>query len=218
MNLAIICHGEFALEVLELAERINKAEQRWEDIFFVEKEHSDIDNVLYEDEFLTEQTDRYECVVAIGEVELRKEIYTKYRKNGFRFVTLIDSQANVSVSADIGDGCLIFPHVYVAHHVKLGCNTIIHANAIVENDCVIGSHSFISLGAFVGAGTEIGRASFVGPNATLRDKIRIGDGVIIGMGSVVTRSVGGYKVVFGNPAGIARENTELRIGLHGNRK
>lgn len=218
MNLAIICYGEFALEVFELAKRINEVKRSWKDICFVEKDYADAGKVLDEDEFLAGKTDQYECVIAIGEVELRKKIYEKYSEAGFRFTTLIDPQASVSVSAHIGEGCLIFPHVYLAHHARLGCNTILHANAIVENDCVIGNHGFVSSGAFIGAGTDIGSVSFIGPNATLRDKIKIGGHSIIGMGSVVTHSFEEYKVVFGNPARIARDNKELRIGLHGKRK
>lgn len=216
MNLAIIGFGEFGIEVLEMAERINTNKHCWEKIFFVEIDSIQDDMVMEEELFFHNCIpDEYECTIAVGEVYLREKIYKKYKQRGYRFATLIDSMASVSRSAKVKEGCLIFPFVYVAHDCYVAENTILHAHSIIENDCIIGQHCFISLGAFVGACTEIGEVVFVGPNTTVRDKIKIGHYTIIGMGSVVTHNIGSKVVWVGNPAKFIRENKDFKIGLVG---
>lgn len=219
MNLAIICYGEFALEVYEVAQRINKQQQRWDNIFFIERDYVEDDRVINEEHFFQKYSSyEVECVIAIGEVDDRRRIYECYKAKGYRFASLIDPLACISSTIVVDEGVIIFPFVYVAHGAIINKNTILHAHSIVENDCVVGAHNFISLGAFIGAGTKIGNVSFIGPNATIRDKLEIGDFVIVGMGSVVTKAFSNNAVIYGNPANMIRNNENKTIGLKGNVK
>lgn len=216
MVLAIICFGEFAREVYDVAQRINYVQQKWDSIIFVEKNYDGDERVVNESTFFeTYNNEDVECVVAIGEVSIREKIYNLYKSKGYKFINLIDPLSSVSPSAVVNGGAIIFPFVYVAHDAYIGENTILHAHSIIENDCVVGCHSFISLGAFVGAGTKVGNVTFVGPNATIRDKIEIGSYSIIGMGSVVLATVDDEVVMVGNPARIIRKNVNKKIGLMG---
>lgn len=218
MVLAIICFGEFAIEVFELAQRVNAINSIWEKIIFVDKDEIEDSRVILESSFFDEyKPSECECVIAIGEVDSRRRIYELYESRGYVFTSLVDPMASVSSTATIEKGAIIFPFVYVAHGVIVKRNAILHAHCIVENDCVVGGHSFVSLGAFVGAGTRIGNVTFVGPNSTIRDKIIIGDYDVIGMGSVVTTSISDELVVVGNPAKVLRKNDDKKIGLVGKR-
>jgi len=48
--------------------------------------------------------------------------------------------------------------------------------------------------------TEIGKSVSIGANATILGGIKIGDYAMIGAGSVVTKDVPAYALVYGNPA------------------
>ncbi|PWG02099.1 acetyltransferase [Sphingosinicella humi] len=48
--------------------------------------------------------------------------------------------------------------------------------------------------------TVVGNDVWIGHGAKVRAGVRIGHGAVIGMGAVVTRDVGPYSVVAGNPA------------------
>lgn len=67
--------------------------------------------------------------------------------------------------------------------------------------------------------TEIGPYAFIGQNARILPKtFYIGKGAVVGLNSVVTRSVGDYAIVAGNPARLIKYNVELAERLEGNSK
>jgi len=82
----------------------------------------------------------------------------------------------------IGDNVKTDDHVFIAHNVEVGDNTLIIA------------------GAEVSGGVKIGRNVWIAPQATIRNQVEIGDGAVVGMGAVVTKSVAAGAVVIGNPA------------------
>jgi len=82
----------------------------------------------------------------------------------------------------IGDNVKTDDHVFIAHNVEVGDNTLIIA------------------GAEVSGGVKIGRNVWIAPQATIRNQVEIGDGAMVGMGAVVTKSVKAGAVVIGNPA------------------
>ena len=52
--------------------------------------------------------------------------------------------------------------------------------------------------------TYIGNDVWIGANAIIMPGIQIGDGAVVGAGSIVTRDVNSYEVVFGAPAKVRR--------------
>lgn len=218
MKLAVIGYGEFALEVKELAERINSSEHRWDSVFFVDKSSNVKDEVISEADFFENSEfdkENIECVVAVGEPALREKLYKKYKQEGFSFATLVDPTVVLSSSAKVEEGCIVLPFVYIAHDAHIGVNTILHTHSMIENDVSIGEHCFISLGAFIGAGTKAENNSFVGPNASVRDAIHIAKYSVVGMGSVVTKDVEQESVLIGNPAKKIRNNNTHIVGFTG---
>jgi acetyltransferase-like isoleucine patch superfamily enzyme len=53
---------------------------------------------------------------------------------------------------------------------------------------------------YVDKGITIGRDVFIGAGAMILDGCNVGDGAVIGVGSLVTKDVEPYTVVFGSPA------------------
>lgn len=61
------------------------------------------------------------------------------------------SRAAVSDSAQIGEGTIIQPNVFIGNHVKIGKDCVIHANVVIYDHTVIGNHVTVHAGTVLGA-------------------------------------------------------------------
>jgi acetyltransferase-like isoleucine patch superfamily enzyme len=61
---------------------------------------------------------------------------------------------------------------------------------------------------------EIGDRAWIGARAIILPGVRIGEGAVVGAGAVVTRDVGPFEIVAGNPARkIGERNRNLSYSL-----
>lgn len=124
---------------------------------------------------------------------------------------------HVSTGAVLGEGCSLGQNVFVADGVRLGCNVKVQNNvslyAGVEcaDDVFLGpSVVFTNVrnprAAVPRRGndhylpTRLGRGVSIGANSTIVCGVTLGDYAFVGAGSVVTRDVPPYALVYGNPA------------------
>jgi UDP-2-acetamido-3-amino-2,3-dideoxy-glucuronate N-acetyltransferase len=125
--------------------------------------------------------------------------------------------SHVSAGADIGDDCNLGQNVFVADGVTLGRNVKVQNNVslyggvICEDDVFLGPSVVFtnvknprSAVPRKGAGhyqtTYLEQGVSVGANATIVCGIRLGRYAFVGAGSVVTKDVPAYALVFGTPA------------------
>lgn len=57
----------------------------------------------------------------------------------------------IATTAEIGEGTLVQPNVFIGNHVKIGKNCIIHPNVSIYDHCVIGNNVTIHSGTVLGA-------------------------------------------------------------------
>lgn len=116
--------------------------------------------------------------------------------------------------AKIGKNCNINCHCFIENDVKIGDNVTIKSGVyvwdgiIIEDDVFIGPNvtftndirprSKIYPEEFIK--TYVKKGASIGANSTLLPCITVGKWAMIGAGSVVTRDVPNYAVVYGNPA------------------
>jgi UDP-3-O-[3-hydroxymyristoyl] glucosamine N-acyltransferase len=81
-------------------------------------------------------------------------------------------------------------HVFIAHNVTVGENTVIIA------------------GAEISGSVRIGKNVWIAPQASVINQAEIGDEAMIGIGAVVTKSVAPNMIVVGNPAKELRKRYE----------
>lgn len=138
--------------------------------------------------------------------------------------TAIWDNVHVRAPSVIGSGCIVGEKTYIAYDVVIGDRVKINAQAYICAGVTIETGVMISAGVIftndrfprattsdlselrpsepdeftektlVRSGTTIGAGAIIGPG------LEIGHFAMIGMGSVVTRSVGDYELVVGNPA------------------
>jgi UDP-2-acetamido-3-amino-2,3-dideoxy-glucuronate N-acetyltransferase len=111
----------------------------------------------------------------------------------------------------IGQNVVIGPRVRIGHNVKIQNNVSVYAGVTLEDDVFCGpSMVFTNVATPRSAyprnrpednlPTLVKRGASIGANATILCGHTIGEYALIGAGSVVTRDVPPYALVYGNPA------------------
>jgi sugar O-acyltransferase (sialic acid O-acetyltransferase NeuD family) len=141
----------------------------------------------------------------------RRELFAQWKRNGFRFMTLIHPLALVSSYATFKEGLQCLPMAIVNARATLGENVIVNTRALVEHDCVVGDHAHIGPGVVLCGGVRVGAGALIGAGATVIPGVRIGSDALVAAGSVVTRDVPAGARMAGVPAGPMRmTGTEVR--------
>ena len=108
---------------------------------------------------------------------------------------------------EMGDGSSLGPHNVVPNNIKIGNSVMLGPEILILKV----NHRFDRKDVPMGLqGTmpvrpvEIGNDVWIGQRAIILPGKHIGSGSIVGVGSVVTKDVGDYQIVGGNPAKLIR--------------
>jgi UDP-2-acetamido-3-amino-2,3-dideoxy-glucuronate N-acetyltransferase len=133
----------------------------------------------------------------------------------------------------IGEDCIIGQSVFIDNNVIIGNgvkvqnNVSIYNGVIIEQDVFIGPSAVftnvINPRSFIERKHEfkktvIGKGATIGANATILCGITIGEYAFIGAGSVVTKNVKPYSLVYGSPAALKGWVSKMGYKLNFNDK
>ncbi len=133
-------------------------------------------------------------VNGLGSIEVsskRPEIFYRFKKLGYRFLTLIHPSAVVAEDVQIGEGAQVMAGVVIQTGSKIGENTIINTRASVDHDCSIGSHVHIAPGVVLSGGVSIGDGCHLGPCAVVIQGISIAPRSFVRAQLLVYRNIKG---------------------------
>lgn len=155
---------------------------------------SDIEQLYSEDRFDA-------LIIGIGykHLQFRSELYARF-KGKIPFVSVIASPGYIDSTAEIEEGCMIYPGCIIDKGVVIEPNSLLNLRVVVSHDSHIGGSSFLAPGVLLAGFSEIGRECFIGAGAMVRDSVKVTDRCVVGIGSVVVKDIVESGVYVGNPA------------------
>lgn len=101
---------------------------------------------------IDENQERYDdCIVAIGNPDIREGLHNRIQNN----CSLIHPRAVIYKSASVGKGCVIEANAVVNSNAIIGDASFVCAGAVVNHDAVVGAFSQIDCNAVVASGVKV---------------------------------------------------------------
>jgi UDP-2-acetamido-3-amino-2,3-dideoxy-glucuronate N-acetyltransferase len=119
------------------------------------------------------------------------------------------SNCKIGEKCNIGQNVVISPDVVIGNNVKIQNNVSVYTGCILEDDVFCGPSmvftNVVNPRSHVTRRDEykrtlVRRGASMGANSTIVCGVTIGQYAFIGAGSVVTRDVPDYALIYGNPA------------------
>lgn len=116
--------------------------------------------------------------------------------------------AVIGANANICDHCFIENEVTIGDDVTVKCGVWIWDGVVIGNKVMIGPSVVFTNDvyprskntSYIKKQTILNEGCSIGANSTLIAGVTIGAFAMVGAGSVVTRNVGDFEIVYGNPA------------------
>ncbi|MBP2832006.1 acetyltransferase [Aquimarina sp. U1-2] len=140
-------------------------------------------------------------VIAIGDNWTRLQMYNKIKTLApdFEFVTVVHHSAIVSSRAKIGKGTVILTGVKINTDARVGNFCILNTNSSLDHDCDMHDFSSIAPGVTVGGNVKIDFCTAICLGANIIQGVHVGEHTIVGAGSLITKNVDSFKLVYGVP-------------------
>lgn len=140
------------------------------------------------------------AIVALGNNRLRQDVGAGLLDLGFRLPVIVHPTAQVSPSAQIGQGTIVMARACVGPLAVIGDLCIVNTAAIVEHDNVLGDAVHVAPGAALGGSVRIGARSLIGIGSAVCPDVSLGADVVVGAGAAVVSSFAGDVTLAGVPA------------------
>jgi len=97
-----------------------------------------------------------EAVIAIGSLEIRKDIFNQLTSASIPFCNVIDRDAVICDSAKIGIANVILCHSFIGPDAVIGDNCYIITGSRINHNSRLGSHCYLSTGVSIAGRVEVG--------------------------------------------------------------
>lgn len=203
-DLIIVGAGGFGRELLQWVKDINKIENRWNILGFIDDTEDPLKDKACDYKVIGtivdwEPKENQEFALAIADPNGKVIVANQLKEKGAKFATVIHPTASINEFAEMGEGLVVYPRATIGPNTQIG-DFVTILSCGVGHDASIGSYSTICAFCDITGYVQIGEKVFVASSVSIIPKRKIGDGAYIGAGSVVIGNVRAGVHVFGNPA------------------
>ncbi|MFD2923016.1 acetyltransferase [Halobacillus naozhouensis] len=163
---------------------------------------NEVDGIIYANTSFLEgiSVKNYLFCVAIGNNNIRRNLYNKFNIPLESYATLVHPSAVISKSAKIGHGTVVMPNGVVNADTIIGNHCIVNTNSVIEHDNIIGDYVHISPNATLSGAVTVDEGTHVGAGSVVIPSKNIGSWSTVGAGSVVINNIMENVTVVGVPA------------------
>ena len=204
-NIAIVGSGGFAKEVAFLIEDINKKNEEWNILGFIDEKVGEFNGkykVYQNDEWVTKTNDDIHIVFGLGNPSVVSKLVKLYSINpNIKYPTLI--HPNVIGDWDritIGEGNIICAGNIFTTDIHIGAFNVFNLDCTIGHDTVIGNYNVINPSVNISGGVQLNNEILFGTGCQILQYLKVIDKTIIGAGAVVTKNIEKSGVYVGSPA------------------
>lgn len=203
-DLIILGTGIHALEMAEIAERVNQIRPTWRLLGYIAPDDRPCEATLNGVPVLgpRDKLGDYPTADLVPCNEGGWKTWPDLPRE--RLVSLIDPSCFVSRTARIGRGCAIYPHCYIGVNAVVGDLVFCLSGCVINHDDVIEDNVILASGVSLAGAVHVERNCYLGQSSSVRQHLRIGANSMLGMGAVVVKDVPPNSVMAGNPARLLR--------------
>lgn len=212
-NIILYGGSNFSDEIVELIRDINKANNEWNIIGFLDddldskgKVKNGITIIGGKEWFDSNDYEDSYFVCCIGNPKVKKNIVNYLNSKKVKFATLVHPNALISATSEVGIGTLICAGNIITTNVKIGEHVIVNLACTIGHCSQIGNFSTINPGANISGDVVIEEGVLIGTNATILEKKKIGNFSIIGAQTLVNKDVPGNVTAVGVPAKVIKSH------------
>lgn len=200
-KLIIIGTGGFAAEAYDYINKHHDLDiQFLDDVVNEDNIRSDIKKHFVGNLSLIEKFSDCKFFIGLGDPKDRHDMYISLRSHTLNYFSFIHPTAQVSETAQISEGCFLYPFSILANGSKLGAHCIINSYSAVGHDSELKNFTTLSAHVDITGNVKVDEMSFFGSGARTVPNIQVSRGSRIGAGVVVLRSTKENDILMPNVA------------------
>ena len=206
-DLVIVGAGGTSREVADAVDAINRQEQRWNLLGFLdddaEKQGKSIDGIPVLGTIAA--ASRYDAQFLIGiaswrNPEARPAIVARLGLPRQRYATIIHPSAQISSHAVIGMGTAVLQNVVITPGTVIGDHILILQNVTMAHDQMVEDYVTIASCATIAGLVKLRAGCYLGAGCTIMNGITVNARSLVAVGAVVMNDVPTGRTVAGHPA------------------
>lgn len=204
-DIIIVGASGFGRELLSLIQEVNKQQQTWNVLGFIDDNLNALDGFDLQFKVLGTIQDwrpssNEMYALAIASPKVKEEIVTLLKCRGADFATILAPTVTVGDRTKIGEGVISFGDTGISVDVTIGNYVFLNALDGIGHDVVIGDYCTFGPKVCISGGTRIGKGVNFGALSSTYPGVKIGDYATVGMNSAAIRHVKPGETVIGVPA------------------
>lgn len=138
------------------------------------------------------------CFIGIGDPAVKKEIYNLIHSDVDSFYTFAHKTAIISSTANIGQGCFLYPYTIIANKAHVGDHCTINGFSAVGHDSKLSDFSTLSAHVDITGNVTVEESCFFGTGSRTIPGIKLSEGTRVGAGVCVIRSTSKNQIILPN--------------------